>query len=73
MAEPNRGPERKRAFPAWGAIVLPACILWGTLIGVLIGRLLGNMAIGAAIGAGIGVGVGFALFAAAIVIASRKL
>ena len=69
---PTRPPEDKRAFPRWGGIVLPACALWGTLLGVVAGKLLGNTAIGAAIGAGLGVGLGLALFAAAIVIASRK-
>ena len=68
----QRPPKRPSAFPAWGVVVLPGCALWGTLIGVLLGWLFGNSAIGAAIGAGIGVGVGFALFAAAVVIASRK-
>ena len=72
MANPQRSPQRERAFPSWGVVVLPGCALWGTLIGVLAGWYFGNVAIGAAIGAGIGVGLGFALFAAAVVIASRK-
>jgi hypothetical protein len=72
MANPTRPPERKSAFPPWGSIVLPASVLWGTLLGVLAGKYFGSMAIGAAIGAGIGVGLGLALFAAAVVIASRR-
>jgi hypothetical protein len=62
--------ERSR-FPFWGAIALPAGVLWGPLLGGGIGYLLGNFVIGAAIGAAIGVGVGLSLFAAAIVIASN--
>lgn len=72
MARPTTPPERKSAFPPWGSIVLPACVLWGTLIGVLAGKYFGSIPIGAAIGAAIGVGLGLALFAAAIVIASRR-
>ncbi len=62
MVEPPPA-ERRRSFPAWGSLALPACVLWGTL--------LGNTAIGAAIGAGLGVGIGMVLFAAAVVVASR--
>jgi hypothetical protein len=72
MAGQKSPPKRPRAFPQWGGIALPACILWGTLMGVLAGRYFGNTAIGAAIGAGLGVGIGLALFAAAIVVASRR-
>jgi hypothetical protein len=60
------------AFPRWGAIALPGCVLWGTVLGLFIGAFFGNFAIGTAIGAGLGVGVGLALLAAAIVIASDK-
>ena len=66
---PSRPPS---AFPRWGAIVLPAGVLWGTLLGLFIGAFFGNAAIGTAIGAGLGVGIGLTLFAAAIVIASDK-
>jgi hypothetical protein len=72
MAGPRQPPNRKRAFPPWGGIALPACVLWGTLIGVLAGKYFGNTAIGAAIGAGLGVGIGLVLFAAAVVVASRR-
>lgn len=64
--------ERKK-FPFWGAIALPAGLLWGTLLGVGIGYLFGNMVIGAAIGAAIGIGVGLSLLAAAVVIASADV
>jgi hypothetical protein len=60
-------------FPFWGAIAIPAGVLWGPLIGGGIGYLSGNVFIGAAIGAAIGVGLGLSLFAAAVVIASSKL
>lgn len=72
MTEPLPPTERRHAFPTWGGIALPACVLWGTLLGVLAGKLFGNMAIGAAIGAALGVGLGLALFAAAVVVASRR-
>ena len=62
-----------KAFPFWGAIAIPAGLLWGTLLGCGAGLLFGNLVIGALIGAGLGVGVGFTLFAAAIVIASGKV
>jgi hypothetical protein len=61
------------AFPRWGALALPACALWGTVLGLFTGAFFGNAAIGTAIGAGLGVGVGLALLAAAIVIASAKV
>ena len=63
---------RARAFPFWGAIAIPAGLLWGTLLGIGAGVLLGNLLIGALIGAALGIGVGLTLFAAAIVIASDK-
>jgi hypothetical protein len=69
----HAGPQRKRAFPLWGSLAIPAGILWGTLLGVIAGLFFGNVFIGAAIGAGLGVGIGFTLFAAAIVIASADV
>ena len=65
--------QRRSPFPFWGAIAIPAGILWGPLLGAGVGYLLGNPLIGAAIGAAIGVGVGLSLFAAAIVVASSKI
>jgi len=65
--------QERKNFPFWGAIALPAGLLWGTLLGVGIGYLFGNIMIGAAIGAAIGIGVGLSLFAAAIVIVSADL
>jgi hypothetical protein len=64
--------ERKK-FPLWGAIALPAGLLWGPLVGGGIGYAFGDFAIGAAIGAAIGVGVGLSLLAAAIVVVSADL
>jgi hypothetical protein len=64
--------ERKR-FPFWGAIALPAGLLWGPLIGGGIGYAFGNVMIGAAIGAALGVGVGLSLLAAAIVVVSADI
>jgi uncharacterized membrane protein len=63
--------RRPRTFPLWGSVGLPAAALWGTLLGLLIGLYFGNGLIGAAIGAALGVGIGFALFAAAVVSASK--
>jgi hypothetical protein len=60
------------AFPLWGSVAIPAGLLWGTALGAGAGLLFGNLVIGALIGAGLGVGIGFAVFAAAIVIASGK-
>lgn len=68
--------RRSRAeggFPRWGSLVLPGCALWGTVLGLLIGAMFGNFVIGGMIGAGLGVGVGLALFAAAIVVASKDV
>lgn len=59
-------------FPFWGAIALPASMLWGILLGVVAGLYFGNVAIGAALGAALGIGVGLCLFAAAVVVASDK-
>lgn len=74
MTEQTERPQSRPAvFPRWGGIVAPACALWGAAIGLLIGMYFGNATIGVAIGAGLGVGVGFSLFAAAVVIASRRL
>jgi len=67
------GPSRKRGFPLWGSLAIPAGILWGTVLGIVVGVLFGNVLIGAAIGAGLGVGIGLTLFAAAVVIASGDL
>lgn len=64
--------ERKR-FPFWGAIALPAGLLWGPIVGGAIGYAFGSVVIGAAIGAGIGIGVGLSLLAAAIVVVSADL
>lgn len=64
--------ERKK-FPFWGAIALPAGVLWGPLIGGGIGYLGGNVVIGAAIGAALGIGIGLSLLAAAVVIASDDI
>jgi hypothetical protein len=72
MRGKTRSDRRPSAFPFWGVIVLPAGVLWGTLLGVLTGFYFGNPAIGAAIGAGLGVGIGLSLFAAALVIASIR-
>ena len=73
MNDTTKGPQPKSAFPFWGSIAIPAGLLWGTLLGAGTGMLFGNLLIGALIGAGLGVGIGFALFAAAIVIASGKV
>ena len=62
--------QKPRSFPFWGAIAIPAGLLWGPVIGGAVGYFSGNVLIGAAIGAAIGVGIGLSLFAAAIVIAS---
>ena len=67
------GSARKRGFPLWGSLAIPAGILWGTVLGIVVGLLLGNVLIGAAIGAGLGIGIGLTLFAAAVVIASANL
>ena len=64
---------RPKAFPLWGTVAIPAGLLWGTALGAGAGLLLGDVRIGALIGAGLGVGIGFALFAAAIVVASSKI
>jgi hypothetical protein len=64
--------ERKR-FPFWGAIALPAGLLWGPIVGGAIGYAFGNVVIGAAIGAALGIGVGLSLLAAAIVVVSADL
>lgn len=72
MARKPRAERPPEAFPTWGAIALPAGVLWGTLLGVGLGAWLGNWAIGAAIGAGLGVGIGLALFAAGVVVASSR-
>ena len=64
---------RPKAFPFWGTIAIPAGLLWGTALGAGTGLLLGDVRIGALIGAGLGVGIGFALFAAAIVVASGRV
>jgi hypothetical protein len=61
------------AFPRWGSLVLPGCALWGTVVGLLIGAFFGNFVIGGMIGAGLGIGVGLALFAAAVVVASKNV
>lgn len=68
--------SRRRAgsnFPRWGSLVLPGCALWGTVLGLIVGAVFGNFVIGGMIGAGLGVGVGLALFAAAIVVASKDV
>ena len=64
---------RPKAFPFWGSIAIPAGLLWGTALGAGAGFVLGDVRIGALIGAGLGVGIGFALFAAAIVVASGRI
>lgn len=64
---------RPKGFPFWGTMAIPAGLLWGTALGAGAGFLLGDVFIGALIGAGLGVGIGFALFAAAIVVASSRL
>jgi hypothetical protein len=73
MTDQPRAPKPAGAFPRWGAIALPGCALWGTVLGLFVGAFFGNAAIGTAIGAGLGVGIGLALLAAAIVIASAKV
>ena len=72
MNEPTKS-RRPSKFPLWGTIAIPAGLLWGTALGAGAGLVFGNIVIGALIGAGLGVGIGFALFAAAIVIASGKV
>jgi hypothetical protein len=72
VTQPTNRP-RAPGFPFWGTIAIPAGLLWGTALGAGAGLLFGNLAIGALIGAGLGVGVGFAVFAAAIVIASGRV
>ena len=70
----DKAPIRRQGqFPFWGAIAIPAGVLWGPVIGGGLGYWFGNVWIGAAIGAGIGVGVGLSVFAAAVVVASDKL
>jgi hypothetical protein len=64
---------KRPIFPLWGALAIPAGVLWGTLIGVVAGLVFGNLAIGAAIGAGLGVGIGLTVLAAAVVVASGRL
>ena len=64
---------RPTAFPLWGTVAIPGGLLWGTALGAGAGLLLGDVRIGALIGAGLGVGIGFAVFAAAIVVASSKI
>ncbi|HJR70782.1 MAG TPA: hypothetical protein VKA43_12125 [Gammaproteobacteria bacterium] len=64
---------RPKGFPLWGTVAIPGGLLWGTALGAGAGLLLGDVVIGALIGAGLGVGIGFALFAAAIVVASSKI
>jgi hypothetical protein len=66
-------PPAERGFPLWGALAVPGGLLWGATVGLFAGAFFGNAAIGAAIGAGLGIGVGFALFAAAVVVASAGL
>ncbi len=61
------------SFPLWGSVAIPAGLLWGTALGAGAGYYFGDLLIGALIGAGLGVGIGFAVFAAAIVIASSKI
>jgi hypothetical protein len=53
-------------------VAIPAGLLWGTALGAGAGLVFGDVRIGALIGAGLGVGIGFALFAAAIVVASGR-
>ncbi len=65
--------QERKSFPLWGAVALPAGMLWGTVIGIGIGYLSGNAFIGAAIGAAIGIGIGLSLLAAAVVIASHDI
>lgn len=65
--------HERKGFPFWGAIALPAGLLWGTLLGIGIGYLSGNAFIGGAIGAALGIGVGLSLLAAAVVIASHNI
>ena len=48
--------QERKGFPFWGAIALPAGLLWGTLLGIGIGYLSGNAFIGGAIGAALGIG-----------------
>jgi hypothetical protein len=69
--EPTKRPPS--AFPLWGTVAIPGGLLWGTALGAGAGLLFGNLFIGALSGAGLGVGIGFAVFAAAIVIASGKV
>ena len=38
--------QERKGFPFWGAIALPAGMLWGTLLGIGIGYLSGNAFIG---------------------------
>lgn len=72
MTETIKAPRHK-GFPLWGSLAIPAALLWGAVLGCGAGLLFGNLLIGALIGAGLGVGIGFAVFAAAIVIASGKV
>lgn len=69
----RRDVHEHRNFPFWGAIALPAGMLWGTLLGVGIGYVSGNAFIGGAIGAAIGIGIGLSLLAAAFVIVSHNI
>lgn len=72
MPRASRSEGRSEGFPLWGALALPAGVLWGTALGLVIGLWLGDWVIGAAIGAGLGVGIGLALFAAGVVVASSR-
>lgn len=64
--------QEHKSFPFWGAIAIPAGLLWGPVVGGAVGYFAGNVLIGAAIGAAIGVCIGLSIFAAAIVIASSN-
>ena len=65
--------RERKDFPFWGAIALPAGMLWGIVLGMGIGYASGNVFIGGAIGAAIGIGIGLSLLAAAVVIASHNI
>ena len=73
MASGSEGAAPKPAFPLWGALAIPAGILWGTALGALAGIVFGNLVIGLLIGAGLGLGIGLTLFAAAVVVASARI
>ena len=67
-------PKARQAsqFPFWGAIAVPAGVLWGVALGLGAGMLFGNLRIGAAIGAALGCSIGLCVFAAAVVVASSR-